>query len=113
MFPVFLLCGGALCNGLRVPINERTPGETESQCLLLSHMFLVVVFIVLGVEAVEDCSPKREDGGSPGQAVAPVELVVHPQTDRLDELDGEEDQAAHLEHHCRGKQEREKVLMSK
>ena len=66
---------------------------------------LVVVFIVLGVEAIEDGPSKREDGGSPGQAVAPVKLVVHPQTDRLDELDGEQDQAAQLEHHCRGKQD--------
>lgn len=71
---------------------------------------LVVVFIILGVEAIEDGSSKREDGGSPGQAVTPVELVVHPQTDHLYELDGEEDQAAHLEHHCRGKWERETVM---
>lgn len=61
---------------------------------------LVVVFIVLGVQAVEDGSSKREDGGSPSQAVAPVKLMVHPQPDRLYELDGEQDQAAHLEHHC-------------
>lgn len=87
-------------------------GETESQFLLFVSHILVVVFIVLGVEAIEDGASKREDGGSPGQTVAPVKLVVHPQTDRLYELDGEEDQAAHLEHHCRGKQEREKVLMS-
>lgn len=80
---------------------------------LLVSLILVVVFIVLGVEAIEDGSSKREDGGSPGQAVAPVKLVVHPQTDRLYELDGEQDQAAHLEHHCTGKQEREKVQMSK
>jgi len=73
---------------------------------LVSHI-LVVVFIVFGVEAIEDGSSEGEDGGSPGQAVAPVELVVHPQTDRLYELDGKEDQAAHLEHHCRGKGERE------
>lgn len=79
---------------------------------LVSHV-LVVVFIVLGVEAIEDGSSKREDGRPPGQAVAPVKLVVHPQTDCLYELDGEQDQAAHLEHHCRGKQERETVLMSK
>lgn len=77
---------------------------------LVSHV-LVVVFIVLGVEAVEDGSSKREDGGSPGQAVAPVKLVVHPQTDRLYELDGEQDQAAHLKHHCGGKMGKEKVLM--
>lgn len=62
---------------------------------------LVVIFIVLGVEAVEDSSSEREDGGSPSQAVAPVKLVVHPQADRLNELDGEQNQAAHLEHHCR------------
>lgn len=63
---------------------------------------LVVVFVVLGVEAVEDGSPEREDGGSPGQAVAPVKLVVHSQADRLNELDGKQDQAAHLEHRCKG-----------
>lgn len=62
---------------------------------------LVVVFIVLGAEAVEDGSPEREDGRSPSQAVAPVKLVVHPQSDRLNELDGEQNQAAHLKHHCR------------
>lgn len=61
---------------------------------------LVVVFIVFGIEAVEDGSSKREDGGSPGQAVAPVKLMVHPQADSLYELDREEDQAAHLEHRC-------------
>lgn len=71
---------------------------------------LVVVFIVLGVEAIEDGASKREDGGSPGQAVAPVKLVVHPQTDRLDELDGEQDQAAQLEQHCRGKQEGNRTM---
>lgn len=68
---------------------------------LFCLVYLVVVFIVLGVEAIEDGSSKREDSGSPGQAVAPVKLVVHPQADRLNELDGEQDQAAHLEHHCR------------
>lgn len=93
-------------------LQERTRGETESQFLLLCHIILVVVFIVLGVEAIEDGSSKREDGGSPGHAVAPVKLMVHPQTDCLYELDGEQDQAAHLEHHWRGKQEREKVLKS-
>lgn len=70
------------------------------------HSILVVIFIILGVETVEDGSSEREDGGSPGQAVAPVKLVVHPQADRLDELDGEQNQAAHLEHHCRSDQER-------
>lgn len=65
-------------------------------------MFSIVVFIILRIEAVEDCSSERENGGSPGQAVAPVELMVHPQADRLNELDGEQDQAAHLKHHCKG-----------
>lgn len=60
----------------------------------------VVVFIVLGVETVEDGSSKGKDGGSPRQAVAPVKLVVHPQRDRLDELDGEQNQAAHLQNRC-------------
>ncbi len=50
---------------------------------------LVVVFIVLGVETIEDGSSEREDGGPPGQAVAPVKLVVNPQADRLYELNGE------------------------
>lgn len=86
---------------------------TESSLVVISVLvsrILVVVFIVLGVEAVEDGSSKGEDGGSPGQAVAPVKLVVHPQSDRLNELDGEQNQAAHLEHHCGSKREREKVL---
>ena len=77
---------------------------------LVSHI-LVVVFIVLGVEAVEDGSSEREDGGSPGQAVAPVKLMVDPQTDRLYELDGKQDQAAHLKHHYRQEMGKEKTLM--
>lgn len=60
----------------------------------------VVVLVVLGVETVEDGSTEGEDGGPPRQAVAPVKLVVHPQRDRLDELDGEKNQAAHLQNRC-------------
>lgn len=52
---------------------------------------LVILLVVLGVEAVEDSPTEREDGPPPGQAVAPVELVVDPQVDALDELDGVED----------------------
>lgn len=73
----------------------------KSEFIALDLHLLVVVFIVLGVEAVEDGSSEGEDGGSPGQAVAPVKLMVHPQRDRLDELDGEQNQAAHLEHRCK------------
>lgn len=58
---------------------------------------LVILLIALGVEAVEDPPAKGEDGPPPGQAVAPVELVVDPQIDALDELDGVEDQAAGLQ----------------
>lgn len=61
---------------------------------------LVVVVIVLGVEAVENGPSKREDGGPTGEAIAPVELVVYPQADRLNELNRVEDQTADLEHHC-------------
>lgn len=61
---------------------------------------LVVVFIVLGVEAIENGPSEREDGGPPGQAIAPVKLVVYPQADRLNELNGVEDQTADLKHHC-------------
>lgn len=64
-------------------------------------VFLIIIFIVLGVQAVEDGASEGENGGSPGQAVAPVELVVHPQTDRFYELDGEQDQAAHLKDNCK------------
>lgn len=62
----------------------------------------VVVVVVLGVQAVQDGSPEREDGGAPGQAVTPVELVVYSQADRLDELDGEQDQATGLQDNCGG-----------
>lgn len=58
---------------------------------------LVILLVVLGVEAVEDPPTEGKDGPTPGQAVAPVELVVDPQVDALDELDGVEDQAAGLE----------------
>lgn len=74
---------------------------------------LVVVFIVLRVQAVEDGPSKREDGGSPGQAIAPIKLMVHLQTDRLYELDGEQDQAANLKYHCRGEMNKQQVLMLK
>lgn len=60
---------------------------------------LVILLVVLGVEAVEDAAAKWEDGAAPGQAVAPVELVVDPQVDGLDELDGVEHQAAGLQDH--------------
>lgn len=62
---------------------------------------LVVLLVVLGVEAVEDPPAEGKDGPAPGQAVAPVELVVDPQADGLDELDGVEDQAAGLEDNWR------------
>lgn len=58
---------------------------------------LVILLVVLGVEAVQDPPTKGKDGPAPGQAIAPVELVVDPQVDALDELDGVEDQAAGLE----------------
>lgn len=62
---------------------------------------LVILLVVLGVEAVEDSPTKGEDGSPPGQTVAPVELVVDPQVDALNELDGVQDQAAGLEDNWR------------
>lgn len=62
---------------------------------------LVILLVVLGVETVEDSSAEGKDGPPPGQAVAPVELVVDPQVDALNELDGVEDQAAGLEDNWR------------
>lgn len=50
--------------------------------------YLVVIFIVFGVEAVEDGPSKRKDGGSPCKAVAPVKLMVNPQAHCFYELDG-------------------------
>ena len=76
--------------------------KQSSGILLSPWKLLVIVFIVLRVEAVEDGTSEREDGGSPGQAVAPVKFMVHPQSDCFYELDGEQDQAAHLKHHCKG-----------
>ena len=58
---------------------------------------LVVLLVILGVEAVEDSSAEGKNGPSPSQTIAPVELVIDPQVDALDELDGVEDQAAGLE----------------
>lgn len=60
----------------------------------------VVVVVVLGVQAVQDGSSKREDGGAPSQAVTPVKLVIYSQADRLNELDGEKDQATGLQDDC-------------
>jgi len=57
---------------------------------------LVVIFIVLRVQAVENGSSEGEDGGSPGQTVAPVKLVIYSQTDSLDELDRIQHQTAGL-----------------
>lgn len=100
------------CVQKKVPIIEKTERNSLNFFFFVFCLvYLVVVFIVFGVEAIEDGSSKGEDGGSPGEAVAPVKLVVHPQADRLYELDGKQDQAAHLEHHCRGEQQREKGLM--
>lgn len=73
---------------------------TDSQSDFIALRCSVVVFVVLGVETVEDGPSEGKDGGSPCQAVAPVKLVVHPQRDRLDELDGEQNQAAHLQNRC-------------
>lgn len=64
-------------------------------------MELVVILIALWVEAVEDSPTKGKDGPSPSQPVAPVEFMIDPQVDTLDELDGEEDQAAGLEDNWR------------
>lgn len=63
---------------------------------------LVILLVVLGVEAVEDATAKWKNGAAPRQAVAPVELVVDPQVDGLDELDGVEHQAAGLQDHLGG-----------
>lgn len=60
----------------------------------------VVIVVVFGVQAVQDGSSEREDGGAPSQAITPVELVVYSQADRLDELDGEQDQATGLQDNC-------------
>lgn len=57
---------------------------------------LVVIFVVLRVQAVENRSSEGEDGGSPSQTVAPVKLVVYAQTDGLDELNGIQHQTAGL-----------------
>lgn len=62
---------------------------------------LVILLVVLGVEAVEDPPAEGEDGPAPGQAIAPVELMVDPQVDGLDELDGVEDQTAGLQNNWR------------
>lgn len=73
----------------------------------------VVVVVVLGVQAVQDGSPEREDGGAPGQTVTPVELVVYSQADGLDELDGEQDQATGLQDNCGGtKTQMDKISVS-
>lgn len=101
-FSIFLLGCCALCNRKFLTIAAHWT-EMKLEFIALDLHLLVVVFIVLGIEAVEDGSSEGEDGGSPGQAVAPVKLMVHPQCDRLDELDGEQNQAAHLEHHCKNK----------
>lgn len=69
----------------------------EGQCHAAGS---VVVIVVLGVQAVQDGSSKREDGGAPSQAVPPVKLVIYSQADRLDELDGEKDQATSLQDDC-------------
>lgn len=61
---------------------------------------LIIIFVVLRVQAVENGSAEGEDGGSPGQTVPPVELVVYSQTDGLDELDGIQHQTAGLQDHC-------------
>lgn len=66
---------------------------------------LVILLVVLGVQAVEDSPAEGEDGPPPGQAVAPVELVVDSQVDALDELDGVEDQAEGLQDHWRGQED--------
>lgn len=60
----------------------------------------VVVVVVLGVQAVQDGSSERKDGGTPSQAITPVKLVVYSQADRLDELDGEQNQATGLQDNC-------------
>lgn len=66
------------------------------KCIVGVVAFLVIIFIVLRVQAVENGSSEGEDGGSPGQTVAPVKLVVYSQTDGLDELDGIQHQTASL-----------------
>lgn len=75
----FLVCACALCNRQTVCFTAGTQEDRNRVLVapIVSHI-LVVVFIVLGVEAVEDGASKGEDGGPPGQAVAPVKLMIHP-----------------------------------
>lgn len=58
------------------------------------------VLIHIRAQAEEDASPQHEDGGSPAEAVAPVELVVGLEDRPIDELDREEHQRAGLQDHC-------------
>lgn len=77
------------------------PPDSLSECGGCRDPELVILLVVLGVEAVEDPPAEGEDGPTPGQAVAPVELVVDPQVDGLNELDGIEDQTAGLQNDWR------------
>lgn len=81
----------------------------SANMMLLDHGLKsqrVKLLVICGVEAVEDPPTEGKDGPTPGQAVAPVELVVDPQVDALNELDGVEDQAAGLEHNWREEEKR-------
>lgn len=62
----------------------------------LRLLVLVVVFIVLRVQAIKDGTPKRKYSCTPGQAITPVELMVHFQAHSFNELDWVKDQAANL-----------------
>lgn len=83
------------------PLYIQTPSPTAGAVGSWAESQLVILLVVLGVEAVQDPPAEGKDGATPGQAVAPVELVVDPQVDALDELDGVEDQAAGLEDNWR------------
>ena len=57
------------------------------------------VLVYIRPQAKENSSAQHEDGGSPAEPVAPVELVVGLKNRPVDELDGIEDQSAGLQDH--------------
>lgn len=57
------------------------------------------VFVYVRPQAEQDPAAQHEDGGSPAEPVAPVELVIGLQDCSVDELDWVEDQSAGLQNH--------------
>lgn len=103
------LCSHAHWPVCRVEKCSRPPvWESVSVCVCLCVYFqrrqlqwdsVHCILVYVRPQAEEDPSTQHEDGGSPAEPVAPVELVICLQNRSINEFDWVEDQSAGLKNH--------------